>query len=62
MSDETPNKHLLSSSRSFTFDSEKNDWIEFYPNTFSFSDSTSSGEVLFYDAVSGLYLTFDEFS
>ena len=62
MSDKIPNKHFLSDSRSFTFDSEKNDWIEIYPNAFSFSDSISSGDVLFYDAVSGLYLTFDEFS
>ncbi len=36
MNEKTPNKYSIPETRSYTFDSEKNDWLEHDPNFYFF--------------------------
>tara|TARA_R110002012_G_C11357442_1_gene580404 strand:+ start:261 stop:422 length:162 start_codon:yes stop_codon:yes gene_type:complete len=46
MNKETPNKHYFSETRSYTFDSEKNDWLEQYHNFYFFEEEDA--EVIYH--------------
>jgi len=57
VNDETPNKHFFSSSRSFTYDDQKNEWQEFSHNFYFLEGedteiyyfNTEDGKNFFYD-------------
>ena len=51
MNDKTPNKHFFPPARSFTFDDEKNDWLEYSHNFYFFEGEDT--KVYYFDAKDG---------
>ena len=50
MNDETPNKHYFPETRSYTFDDEKNDWLEEdYHNIYFFEREDAKVIYYYYD-------------
>ena len=47
MNDETPNKHYFPETRSYTFDDEKNDWLE-QPHNFYFFEGEDAKVIYHY--------------
>ena len=47
MNDETPNKHYFPETRSYTFDDEKNDWLE-QPHNFYFFEGEDAKVIYYY--------------
>lgn len=49
MKDKMPNKHYLPETRSYTFDSEKNDWLEQPHNSYFFEGEDAKVIYHYYD-------------
>jgi hypothetical protein len=49
MKEETPNKHYFPETRSYTFDSEKNDWLEQPHNSYFFEGEDAKVIYHYYD-------------
>jgi hypothetical protein len=47
MNEKTPNKHYFHETRSYTFDSEKNDWLE-QPHNFYFFEGEDAKVIYYY--------------
>ena len=51
MNEKTPNKHFFSSSRSFTYDDQKNEWQEFSHNFYFLEDEDA--KICYFNAEDG---------
>ena len=57
MNEKTPNKHFFSSSRSFTFDEEKNEWQELSHNFYFLEEEDT--EIYYFNAEDGKNFFYD---
>jgi hypothetical protein len=48
MNEKTPNKHYFPETRSYTFDSEKNDWLEESYHNFHFFEGEDAKVIYYY--------------
>jgi hypothetical protein len=58
VNDKTPNKHFFLSSRSFTFDDEKNDWQELSDNFYFLGDEDA--KICYFNAKDGKNFFYDQ--